>query len=143
MLVLSFSRAGASDLDERIRSRISGQTRAIDVSTYHSFAARLLETYAGQRGWDRAPDILPGPDQKRLVADLLRSAGATHVMTMMLHSPQVHGFFSMPVDHLTASPTIADHFKATYDLQDMVVVATDAGGAKRRAQDRCWISGGA
>ena len=73
LLVLSFSRTGASDLDERIRSRISGQTHAIDVSTYHSFAARLLETYAEFRGWDRAPDILPGPDQKRLVAELLET----------------------------------------------------------------------
>ena len=73
LLVLSFSRTGASDLDKRIRSRISGQTRAIDVSTYHSFAARLLETYAEYRGWDRAPDILPGPDQKRLVAELLET----------------------------------------------------------------------
>jgi superfamily I DNA/RNA helicase len=73
LLVLSFSRTGASDLDDRIRSRISGQIRAIDVSTYHSFAARLLETHAEFRGWDRAPDILPGPDQKRLVAELLES----------------------------------------------------------------------
>ena len=73
ILVLSFSRTGASDLDERIRSHISGQTRAIDVSTYHSFAARLLETYADRRGWDQAPDILPGPDQKRLVAELLET----------------------------------------------------------------------
>jgi len=73
LLVLSFSRTGASDLDKRIRSRISGQTRAIDVSTYHSFAARLLETYAEYRGWDRAPDILPGPDQKQLVAELLET----------------------------------------------------------------------
>ncbi|MGB5188271.1 MAG: ATP-dependent DNA helicase [Acidimicrobiia bacterium] len=73
LLVLSFSRTGASDLDDRIRSRISGQTRAIDVSTYHSFAARVLETHAEYRGWDRAPDILPGPDQKRLVAELLES----------------------------------------------------------------------
>ncbi len=50
---------------------MSGPTGAVDVSTYHSFAARLLEAHAGDRGWDRAPDILPGPDQKRLVAELL------------------------------------------------------------------------
>ena len=71
LLVLSFSRTGASDLDDRIRSRVSGQTRAIDVSTYHSFAARLLEAHAEYRGWDRTPDILTGPDQKRLVGELL------------------------------------------------------------------------
>ncbi len=50
-----------------------GTDSAIDVSTYHSFAARLLETYAEYRGWDRAPDILPGPDQKQLVAELLET----------------------------------------------------------------------
>jgi len=71
LLVLSFSRRGASALDARIRSSISGQIRAIDVSTYHSFAARLLEAQAPYRGWERAPDVLPGPDQKQLVGDLL------------------------------------------------------------------------
>ena len=40
----------------------------------------------------------------RLVADLLKTAGATHVMTMMLHSPQVHGFFDLPTDHLSSRP---------------------------------------
>jgi ribose-phosphate pyrophosphokinase len=40
----------------------------------------------------------------RLVADLLDTAGATHVMTMVLHSPQVHGFFSMPPHPLTNRP---------------------------------------
>jgi ribose-phosphate pyrophosphokinase len=38
----------------------------------------------------------------RLVADLLVAAGANRVLTMTLHSPQVHGFFSIPVDHLHA-----------------------------------------
>ena len=50
-----------------------GPARATDVSTYHSFAARLLETHALYRGWDRSPDVLPGPDQKRLVAELLET----------------------------------------------------------------------
>jgi len=67
----------------------------------------------------------------RLIADLLRTAGADRVLTMDLHSDQVHGFFSIPVDHMTAIPTIADHFRSRYDLSRMVAVATDAGGAKR------------
>jgi len=73
LLVLSFSRRGATDLESRIRASISGAARATDVSTYHSFAARLLETYALYRGWDRSPDVLPGPDQKRLIAELLET----------------------------------------------------------------------
>lgn len=67
----------------------------------------------------------------RLIADMLATAGANRVLTMDLHADQVHGFFSVPVDHLTAIPTIAAHFRQNYDLSRMVAVATDAGGAKR------------
>ncbi|AZZ90353.1 ribose-phosphate diphosphokinase [Hahella sp. KA22] len=67
----------------------------------------------------------------KLMADLLQTAGANRVLTMDLHADQVHGFFNIPVDHLTAVPLIADYFKANYDLSRMVAVATDAGGAKR------------
>lgn len=67
----------------------------------------------------------------RLIADLLKTAGADRVLTMDLHADAVHGFFSMPVDHLTAVPTICDYFAASLDLSRVVAVATDAGGAKR------------
>ncbi|NMG75368.1 ribose-phosphate diphosphokinase [Aromatoleum diolicum] len=67
----------------------------------------------------------------RLIADMLQTAGANRVLTMDLHADQVHGFFSVPVDHLTAIPTIAEHFRQHHDLSRMVAVATDAGGAKR------------
>ena len=49
----------------------------------------------------------------RLVADLLVTAGANRVLTMTLHAPQVHGFFSVPVDHLNALGVLAEHFRAT------------------------------
>lgn len=67
----------------------------------------------------------------RLVADLLKTAGADRVLTMDLHADAVHGFFSIPVDHLTFMPTICDYFAGIMDLSKVVVVATDAGGAKR------------
>jgi ribose-phosphate pyrophosphokinase len=67
----------------------------------------------------------------RLIADLLHTAGANRVLTMDLHAPQVHGFFNIPVDHLTAIPTITDYVKENYELERAVVVAADAGGAKR------------
>ncbi|MCL1825975.1 MAG: ribose-phosphate pyrophosphokinase [Betaproteobacteria bacterium] len=67
----------------------------------------------------------------RLMADMLVAAGANRVLTMDLHADQVHGFFSVPVDHLTAIPVIAEHFRSRFDLSNMVAVATDAGGAKR------------
>ena len=69
----------------------------------------------------------------RLVADMLAEAGATRVVTMDLHSPQVHGFFSIPVDHLNAVAVLADHFVAD-DLADTVVVSPDLGNAKVASQ---------
>lgn len=65
----------------------------------------------------------------RLIADLLQTAGATHFMTMMLHSPQVHGFFGIPADPLTARPVFQGHFQE-HDLGDAIIVAPDVGNAK-------------
>jgi ribose-phosphate pyrophosphokinase len=65
----------------------------------------------------------------RLVADLLVTAGANRILTMTLHSPQVHGFFSIPVDHLHALRELSGHFKQ-YDLANTVVVSPDLGNAK-------------
>lgn len=68
----------------------------------------------------------------KLVADLLATAGAQRVLTMTLHSPQVHGFFSMPVDHLHALQELARHFAAE-DHSNTVVVSPDLGNAKEAA----------
>ncbi|OYN84699.1 ribose-phosphate diphosphokinase [Parenemella sanctibonifatiensis] len=65
----------------------------------------------------------------RLVADMLHTAGATRVVTMALHSEQVHGFFSMPVDHLSAVWELARQFE-DQDLSNAVVVSPDFGNAK-------------
>ncbi|MDX3523483.1 ribose-phosphate pyrophosphokinase [Streptomyces scabiei] len=68
----------------------------------------------------------------RLVADLMVSAGAGRVLAMTLHSPQVHGFFSVPVDHLHALRELAAHFRQ-YDLSRTTVVSPDLGNAKEAA----------
>jgi len=68
----------------------------------------------------------------RLIADLLRTAGATHVMTMVLHSPQTHGFFSVPTDPLASRPVFRQYFQSR-DLSGTVVVAPDMGSAKPAA----------
>ena len=75
----------------------------------------------------------------RLIADLLQTAGATHVMTMTLHSPQVHGFFSVPTDPLTARFLFISHLRelaATHKFnpQDTVIVAPDYGRAGSAAR---------
>jgi ribose-phosphate pyrophosphokinase len=69
----------------------------------------------------------------RLVADMLQTAGATRVLTMALHAPQVHGFFSVPVDHLSAVLELAAHFRRQ-DLSNTVVVSPDLGNAKVAAE---------
>ena len=69
----------------------------------------------------------------RLVADMLATSGATRVLTMALHAPQVHGFFSVPVDHLSAVLELAAHFRRQ-DLSNTVVVSPDLGNAKVAAE---------
>jgi ribose-phosphate pyrophosphokinase len=71
------------------------------------------------------------PISGRLVADMLQLAGADRVLTMDLHAGQIQGFFTIPVDHMTALPLFARHFR---DLglhgEGVVSVAPDAGRAK-------------
>jgi ribose-phosphate pyrophosphokinase len=71
------------------------------------------------------------PISGRLVADMLQLAGADRVLTMDLHAGQIQGFFTIPVDHMTALPLFAQHFR---DLgltgEGVVSVAPDAGRAR-------------
>jgi ribose-phosphate pyrophosphokinase len=71
------------------------------------------------------------PISARIVADMLQLAGADRVLTMDLHAGQIQGFFTIPVDHMTALPLFARHFR---DLglhgEGVVSVAPDAGRAK-------------
>jgi ribose-phosphate pyrophosphokinase len=69
----------------------------------------------------------------RLVADLLKTAGATHVMSMMFHSPQVHGFFAVPTDPLSSRPVFKEYLSER-DLSGTVIVSTDIGRAKSAAR---------
>ena len=69
----------------------------------------------------------------RLVADLLKTSGATHVMSMMFHSPQVHGFFGLPTDPLSSRPVFKEYLE-TRDLNDAIVVSPDMGQAKSAAR---------
>ena len=71
------------------------------------------------------------PISGRLVADMLQLAGADRVLTMDLHAGQIQGFFTLPVDHMTALPLFAQHFRDLGLTGDKVVsVAPDAGRAK-------------
>src|SRR3954464_12340539 len=69
------------------------------------------------------------PISARLVAHMLEAAGADRVVTMDLHAGQVQGFFSIPVDHMTAVFMLTQYFD-DLGLTDLVVVAPDAGRVK-------------
>ena len=71
----------------------------------------------------------------RLIADLIKTSGATQFMTMTLHSPQVHGFFSIPADPLTARFKIAEYLRPrNFSPEKAIVVAPDLGNAKQASR---------
>jgi len=66
----------------------------------------------------------------KLMAKMLQTAGADRFLTMELHSPQIQGFFDVPVDQLMATDVICDHLLQKRDLDNYVIVAADVGEAK-------------
>jgi ribose-phosphate pyrophosphokinase len=82
------------------------------------------------------------PISARLISDMLQLAGADRVLTMDLHAGQIQGFFTIPVDHMTALPLFARHFR---DLgltgEDVVSVSPDAGRAKMAVRFSEMIEG--
>ncbi len=73
------------------------------------------------------------PITAKLVANLLETAGATRVIALDLHAPQIQGFFDILIDHLLAVPLISDYFlnESGIDLENVIVVSPDHGGVTR------------
>src|SRR5712691_12476002 len=69
------------------------------------------------------------PITARLVADMLRTAGANRVITVDLHSGQIQGFFDGPVDHFSAMPVLTEYMRQNLD-GELVIVLPDAGRVK-------------
>ena len=67
------------------------------------------------------------PISARLVADLLKTAGASRLMTVDLHTDQIQGFFDGPVDHLWAQPLLSDYIADAYAGEQITVVSPDSG----------------
>ncbi|MHB8571857.1 MAG: ribose-phosphate diphosphokinase [Candidatus Dormibacteria bacterium] len=70
------------------------------------------------------------PITAKLVSNIITLAGADRVMCVDLHADAIQGFFDIPVDHLTGEGILADHVRSR-GMSDLVVVAPDAGGARR------------
>ena len=72
------------------------------------------------------------PITAKLVANLLETAGATRVVLLDLHAPQIQGFFDILIDHLVGVPLLSDHFKSKgFEGNDLVIVSPDHGGVTR------------
>lgn len=70
------------------------------------------------------------PITAKLVANLLEKAGASRVISLDLHAPQIQGFFNIPVDTLQGIPILGEHFKSK-KIEDLVVVAPNTSGLNR------------
>lgn len=71
------------------------------------------------------------PISAKLIANMIENAGCDHVITMDLHASQIQGFFDVPVDNLYAEPAALQYIREMEDLERVVIVSPDAGGAKR------------
>ena len=89
----------------------------------------LIVPYYGYSRQDRKARARQ-PITAKLVANLIEASGATRMMTMDLHASQIQGFFDIPIDDFRALPTMAKYFLEK-DLDDVVVVSPDHGGATR------------
>lgn len=72
------------------------------------------------------------PITAKLVANLLETAGASRVIAIDLHAPQIQGFFDIPIDHLVAEPILTEYFEAKgFSKDELVIVSPDHGGVTR------------
>lgn len=139
--------------DSEIMVQINENVRGADVflvqSTCDPVNKNLIELFLMQDAFKRASvgrittvipyygyarqdrKVLPRvPISAKLVADLITVSGTDRVLTVDLHAGQIQGFFDMPVDHLYATPVIAEYIKKTYS-NNTVIVSPDAGGVER------------
>jgi ribose-phosphate pyrophosphokinase len=99
-------------------ARRASAARITAVIPYYAYAKQEKKTSGRE------------PITAKLVANLIVTAGADRVLTLDLHAPAIEGFFDIPVDHLRATPLLAERIKRSGET-DMVAVSPDAGGVAR------------
>ncbi len=99
-------------------ARRASASRITAVVPYYAYAKQEKKTSGRE------------PISAKLVANLIVTAGADRVLTLDLHAPAIEGFFDIPVDHLRATPLLAERIKRAGET-DMVAVSPDAGGVAR------------
>ena len=70
------------------------------------------------------------PISARLIADLMKTAGADRIVAVDLHTDQIQGFFDGPVDHMHAMPILTDYVRKNYGTDNIAIVSPDAGRVK-------------
>ena len=127
-----------SETEDSNKSDLSARNR--NVSSISMVNGSSQEEYASSASsGGKGTPFQPRPGYKQwvaqsgtLVADLLTSAGADHVITMDLHDPQYQGFFDIPVDNLHSRPILRRYIQQNIpNYHQAVIVSPDAGGAKR------------
>jgi ribose-phosphate pyrophosphokinase len=109
--------------------RRASASRVTAVVPYYGYAKQEKKTSGRE------------PISAKLVANLIRTAGADRVLTMDLHAPAIEGFFDIPVDHLQAGQMLSDYVR-DLNLPNPVVVSPDAGGVGRANRFRERIGAG-
>ena len=99
-------------------ARRASAARITAVIPYYAYAKQEKKTSGRE------------PISAKLVANLIVTAGADRVLTVDLHAPAIEGFFDIPVDHLRATPLLAERIKRTGET-NLVAVSPDAGGVAR------------
>jgi ribose-phosphate pyrophosphokinase len=129
-----FAAADGAEKPVSDRGEYFGSSATSNASAAHSSPSLSASAAAAA-----LPEFEPQPGYRqwvvqsgKLIADLLTSAGADHVITMDLHDPQYQGFFDIPVDNLYGRHLLKRYIQFRIpNYQKAVIVSPDAGGAKR------------
>ncbi len=119
--ILGFSRRGVAEVRSRIRAGIPETIGAIDIATFHSYAARLVERHSIAAGWDENPQILTGPEQVALVHRLLaaeEAAGWSPAFAQLLSTQtfarEVTDFILRAAEQMQTPASLADLDRADW-----------------------------
>jgi ribose-phosphate pyrophosphokinase len=110
---------------------LSGFTSSEQVSPRRKTLQKRLFAEEGTDSNNEEYEAWP-VQSNTMVAKMVMTSGADHVITMDLHDPQFQGFFDIPVDNLPSLPMIVKCIQQEWpNIEDIVIVSPDAGGAKR------------
>lgn len=116
VLMVTFSRQGASDIRSRLFESLGGDSYRVNVSTYHSIAMRLVEAHAIELGWGSAPTVLAGAEQEQFIGELLADENTSEwnaafrpILGTQQMAAEVTDFILRCHEHLLGPHDVASH----------------------------------